>query len=58
VTRRWRGYLFAARYEYAYDPAEATATPWAIISCFIKIQNGLTFLVPAYPVVVKKQAVK
>jgi len=27
--------------------ADATATP--IISCFIKIQIGLTFLVPAYP---------
>ena len=30
-----------------YGPADATATP--VISCFIKIHIGLTFLVPAYP---------
>jgi len=29
-----------------------------IISCFIKIQNGLTFLVPAYPGCHGKQTVK
>jgi len=29
----------------------------SIISCFIKIQNGLTFLVPAYPVAAKWQSV-
>jgi len=29
-----------------------------IISCFIKIQNGLTFLVPAYPGCAGKEAAK
>ena len=29
-----------------------------IISCFIKVQNGLTFLVPAYPGCPGKEAVK
>jgi len=29
-----------------------------IISCFIKIHTGLTFLVPAYPGCPEKQAVK
>jgi len=42
----WSG-LSEARcklFAFAYDP-DATATP--IISCLIKIQSGLTFLVPA-----------
>jgi len=30
-----------------YGPAAATATPSSLAS--LKIQNGLTFLVPAYP---------
>jgi len=29
-----------------------------IVSCFIKIQNGFTFLVPAYPACPGKAAVK
>ena len=37
-------------------PADATATP--TISCFIKIQNGLTFLVPAYPGCPGKETIK
>ena len=41
------GYLSAARRKwFAYSPPGATATP-SIISCFIKIQTGLSFLVPA-----------
>jgi len=39
-----------------YGPADATATP--TISCFIKIQIGLTFLVPACPGCPRKEAVK
>jgi len=31
---------------------------YPIISCFIKIQNSLTFLVPAYPGCFGKEAVK
>jgi len=35
---------------FAYGPADATATPSSLATCFIKIQIGLTFLqVPAYP---------
>jgi len=34
--------------------ADATAT---VISCFIKIQIGLTFLVPAYPGCLEKEAI-
>ena len=37
-------------------PADAIAHP--IISCFIKIQIGLTFLVPAYPGCPGKEAIK
>jgi len=44
VIRCWHGYLSAAR--FAYGPADANATP---SSRFVKIQIGLTFLVPAYP---------
>ena len=40
---------------FACGPADATANP--IISCFIKIQIGLTFLVPAYPDCPGKEAV-
>jgi len=40
----------------ANSPADATATP--IISCFMKIQIGLTFLVPAYPGCLGKVAIK
>jgi len=32
--------------------------PPPIISCFIKIQTGLTFLVPAYPGCPRKEAIK
>jgi len=39
-----------------YGPADATVTP--NISCFIKIQNGLTFLVPASPGCHGKKAAK
>ena len=38
---------------FAYGPADATAT--SIISCFIKIRIGFTFLVPATPVVLEKR---
>jgi len=38
-------------------PADAMAQP-PIISCFIKIQNGSTFLVPAYPGYSGKKAIK
>jgi len=39
-----------------YGPADNSAT--LIISCFIKIQIGLTFLMPAFPRCRRKQAVK
>ena len=42
LVRYWRGCLSGVRYEwFVYRPGDATATP--IISCFIKIQNGLPF---------------
>ena len=50
----WRGYLSGARCRLAYGPADATAT----VSCFSKIQIGLTFLVPAHPGSPGKRAVK
>jgi len=34
---------------FAHGPAYATVTPSSIISCFIKSQISLTFLMPAYP---------
>jgi len=39
-----------------YGPSDAIATP--IVSCFFKIQNGLTFLVLAYPGCPEKEADK
>ena len=41
---------------FAYGPADATAIP--IVSCFIKIQIGLTYLVLAYPGCPGKEAIK
>jgi len=41
---------------FAYGPADANAT--FITSCVIKVQIGLTFLVPAYPGYRGKEAVK
>ena len=48
VLRCWHGYLSGASCKwFAYGPGDdTTVTP--IISCFIKIQIGLTFLVSAY----------
>jgi len=55
--RCWHGYLSEARCKwFAYGPDDATATP--IISGFIKIQIGLTFLVLSYPGCPGKEAVK
>jgi len=46
----WRGYVSGMRCKwFAYGPADATATVPPIISCFIKIQNDLAFLVLTYP---------
>jgi len=42
---------------FAYGPADATATP-SSLSCFIKIQTDLTFLVPAYSGCPGKEAVE
>ena len=57
VTRCWHGYLSGARCEwFASGPADALATTSS--SCFIKIQIGLTFLVPAYAVCPAKEAVE
>jgi len=41
-----------------YGPADATATCHPIVSCFVKIQIGFTFLIPAYPGCPGKEAVK
>jgi len=42
VLRSWHDYLSGTRCKwFAYCPADTTATP--IISCFIKIHNGLAF---------------
>ena len=38
---------------FAYGPADANAT--FITSCVIKVQIGLTFLVPAYQVFLEKR---
>jgi len=52
----WRGYLSATRCNwFACGLANAVAT---IISCFVRIQLGLTFLVLAYPGCPVKEAVK
>jgi len=40
---------------FAYDTADATAT---LSSRFIKIQNGLKFLMPSYPGCHGKEAIK
>jgi len=48
----WRGYLSGARCSLAYGTAGAT------VSCFVKIQIDLTFLVPAYPGSPGKRAIK
>jgi len=56
VMRCWHGYLSAVRCRwFACGPADTTATP---SSCLIKIQIGLTFLVPACPSCSGKEAVK
>jgi len=43
--RCWHGYLSVARCRW-YGPADAPLR--LIISCFIKIHNGFTYVVPAY----------
>jgi len=40
--------------QFAYGPADATASRNPIIFCLIQTQTGFTFLVPAYP---RKEAV-
>jgi len=55
VVGCWHGYLPGARCRFAYGPADATAT---IISCFSKIQNGFTILVPVYSGCPGKEAIK
>jgi len=56
VVVYWHDYLSEARCKwFAYGPADATATH---ISCFIKIQISLTFLVPAYLGCRGKEAIK
>ena len=69
VMRCWRGYLSGARCKwFAYSSADATATPssliciwfsWChchpIISCFSKIQNGLSFWYQPTQVVLEKR---
>jgi len=42
---------------FAYGRADATAIQNLIVSCFIKIQNGFTFLVPAEPGCPGKEAI-
>ena len=54
VMKCCKDYLSAVSFKwFAHDPADATA-----ISCFVKIQNGLIFLVLAYPDCPGKEAVK
>jgi len=55
VVGYWHGYLSGARCRLAYGPADATPLT---VSCFIKIQIGFTFLVPAHPGSPGKRAVK
>ena len=56
MVRYWHGYLSEVRCKsFAYGPADATATH---ISCFIKIQISLTFVVPAYLGCRGKEAIK
>jgi len=57
VMRCWHCYLSGVRCKlFPFGPADATATP--VICCLIKIQIGLTFLVPAYPDCHGKEAIK
>jgi len=53
--RRWCGYLEQSANDL--HMAQLMLLP-PIISCFIKIQNGSAFLVPAYPGCPGKEAVK
>jgi len=57
VIRCWHRYLYGARCKWF-----AIWSSWChchpIISCFIKIQNGLTFLVPVYPGCPGKEVIK
>ena len=55
VVRCWLGYLSGARCRLAY--AQLMPLPLTV-SCFIKIQIGFTFLVPAHPGSPGKRAVK
>jgi len=54
VVRCWYGYLTGARCKWWSSWCHCHP----IISCFIEIHIGLTFLVPAYPGCPGKQAVK
>jgi len=54
VMRCWRGHLSGTRCKwFAYGPSDATVTPSSL-----KIQTGLTFLVPAYCGCPEKEAVE
>ena len=60
VKIEWWGASMVICLEWAandtHGPADGTDSP--IISCFIKIQTGLTLLLPAYPCCLAKEAVK
>jgi len=59
VIRCWRGYLSRARCKwFAHGRWTSLCHCHPIILCFIKIQTGLTFLVPAYPGCPRKDAIK
>jgi len=63
VMRCWRGYLSRVRCKwFAYGPADPIVSCWyhshPVISCFIKMWIGLTFLVPAYQACPGKEVVK
>jgi len=51
----WHGYLSGVRCKWL---AWSSWCHCHIVSCFIKIQTGLTFLVPAYPGCPGKEAIK
>jgi len=57
AIRCWHGYLCGSKVQMI-----CVWSNWChchpINSCFIKIQNGLTFLLPAYPGCLGKEAVK
>jgi len=57
VTRCWHGYLSGVRSKW-FCIWSSSCHCHPVTSCFLKIQNGFSFLVPAYPDCPVKEAIK